>query len=83
MDTGVGGTNFSTRMKVLVDYIKITKGRKVGLNTYTAYEDFCSWSKPSGFCMKESCVRRWNGTDSSNPTAYDWENFDLELEKEN
>ena len=81
LDTGVGGINFSSQFKDLVDYVKITKNRKVGLNTYTAYQDLCSLSAPSGFCMKESCVMRWNGSSASNPTAYDWENWDLELEK--
>ena len=81
LDTGVGGENFSTRMKILVDYIKISKGRKVGLNTYTAYEDFCTWSRPDGFCMKESCVSRWNGTSATTVTSYERENWDLELDK--
>ncbi|HEY0087327.1 MAG TPA: hypothetical protein VGB37_00695 [Candidatus Lokiarchaeia archaeon] len=81
LDYGVAGTNFSSRMKDLVDYIKIEKDRDVGLNTYTAYQDFCSWSKPDGFCMRESCVKRWNGASSSNPDNYTWENWTLELEK--
>lgn len=79
LDLGIGGTNFSSRMKDLVDYVKIENNRDVGLNTYTAYQDFCSWSKPGGFCMRESCVRRWDNT--LEDPVYSWENWTLELEK--
>ena len=79
LDCGVPGENFSARMKVLVDYIKIENNKDIGLNTYTAYQDFCSWSKPNGFCMRESCVRRWDGT--VDVPTYSWENWTLELEK--
>lgn len=81
LDTGIGGTNFSTQFRDLTDYVKLTKGRKVGLNTYTAYQTYCGMSSPNGFCMKESCVRRWNGTSASAPTAYDWEDWGLEINK--
>jgi len=81
LDAGIGGTNFSTRFKQVVDYVKVDKGRKVGLNTYTAYEDFCTWSQPDGFCLKESCARRWNGANAGAPDSYTWENWTLETEK--
>ncbi len=81
LDTGVSSTNFSNQFKTLSDYVKITKGRKLGLNTYTTYEDFCTYSAPDGFCMKESCVRRWNGASASAPDSYTYENWDLELNK--
>jgi len=79
MDTGVGGTNFSSRMKDLVDDIQVTKGRKAILNTYTAYADFATWGL--GGIMKESCVNRWNGASASAPDSYARENFTLELER--
>jgi Concanavalin A-like lectin/glucanases superfamily/Bacterial Ig-like domain (group 3) len=81
LDSGIGGTNFSSRFKSLVDYIKVTKNRKVGINTYTAYEDFCTWSQPDGFCLKESCTRRWNGESAGAPTSYTWEDWGLEANK--
>lgn len=81
LDIGAGGTNFSARIKDLVNYVKITKGRKAGLNTYTAYANFCSWTKPDGFCLKESCVGRWNGVNPNAPDNYTWENWTLELQK--
>ena len=77
LDTGVGGTNFSVRFKELADYTRITKGRKVIANTYTAYTDFCGMVDG---CMKESCVNRWNGTGGV-PDYYDREDWDLELAK--
>lgn len=78
MDTGVGGVNFTSRMKDLTDYVKITKDRDLGLNTYTAYEQFATWGD---WVMKESCVQRWNGVSVSNPDNYTRENWTLELEK--
>jgi hypothetical protein len=69
------------RILNVVDYVKITKNRKAGLNTYTAYNDFCTWTQPDGFCLKESCIRRWNGADAENPTSYSWENWGLEMNK--
>ena len=79
LDTGVGGTNFSSRMKDLVDYVQITKARKAILNTYTAYEDFATWGK--GGVMKESCVNRWNGDSAASPDNYTREDWSLELKK--
>ena len=77
LDTGVGGFNFSTRFEQLANYIRFTKGRKAGLNTYTAYQNYCSFAGSNGFCMKESCVMRWNGASASTPDSYTWENWDF------
>ena len=79
LDYVVPGAGFETRMKTLVDYIQITKARKVILNTYTAYQDFATWG--TGGVMKESCVNRWNGADPAAPTSYTRENWELELNK--
>lgn len=79
MDSGTGGTNFSSRMKNLIDYIQIDKARKGILNTYTAYEDFATWG--NGGVMKESCINRWNGVSASTPDNYTRENWTLELER--
>jgi len=79
MDAGTGGTNFSSRMKDLIDYVQITKERKGILNTYTAYDDFATWG--NGGVMKESCVNRWNGISASTPDNYTREDWDLELER--
>ncbi|MHA1279329.1 MAG: DUF2341 domain-containing protein [Candidatus Helarchaeota archaeon] len=79
LDYGIGGNNFSSRMKDLVDYVQVTKGRKAILNTYTAYEEFATWGK--GGVMKESCVNRWNGNNPSSPDSYTRESWSLELNK--
>ncbi len=79
MDSGIGGTNFSSRMKDLVDYIQVTKSKSAILNTYTAYEDFATWG--NGGVMKESCVNRWNGISPSPPDNYTRENWTLELDR--
>jgi hypothetical protein len=79
LDSGVGGTNFSSRMKDLVDYVQIDKGRKAILNTYTAYDEFATWG--DGGIMKESCVNRWNGNDASAPDNYTREDWSLEMER--
>ena len=80
LDSGIiGGTNFSSRMKDLMDYVQVTKDRKGILNTYTAYESFATWG--TGGVMKESCVNRWNGASASSPDSYTREDWDLELNK--
>ena len=76
--TIINATDFELKFKQVVDYVRIDKGKLAYLNTYTYSEDYCTWGDA---CMKESCVRRWNGTNASAPTAYDWEDWDLELEK--
>ncbi len=81
LDYGGGGENFDTRMKSIVDYVEVDYNRSVGLNTYTYYKDFCTWSKPDGFCMKESCVRRWNGDDSNQIHNFSYEDWNLELNR--
>nr|MCK4930283.1 hypothetical protein [Nanoarchaeota archaeon] len=76
--TIVNQTKFEQDMKNLSDYITITMDRKEILNTYTQYETFATWAD---YVLKESCVARWNGDDSANPTNYSWENWELELNK--
>ncbi len=71
-------TDFEIKFKQIIDHIRITKGKLAYLNTYTYNEEYCTWGDA---CMKESCVRRWNGTNASNPDSYSWEDWDLELEK--
>ncbi|MBI4029299.1 MAG: hypothetical protein HY376_02955 [Candidatus Blackburnbacteria bacterium] len=78
LDTGIGGTNFSSRFKDVVDYVRITKVKKVILNTYTAYENF---STMGDGVMKESCIQRWNGADPAAPTSYSREEWTLELNR--
>jgi len=79
IDVGVGGTNFSSRMKDLVDYVQIQKNKKALLNTYTAYQNFSTWG--TGGVMRESCVNRWNGASSTTPDNYSREDWSLELNK--
>jgi len=79
LDAGIGGTNFTSRMNDLVNYIQSTKGRKAILNTYTAYETFATLG--TGGVMKESCVNRWNGPNAAAPDNYSREDWSLELNK--
>ena len=79
IDVGVAGPNFSSRMKDLVDYVQIQKGKKAILNTYTAYQNFSTWG--NGGVMRESCVNRWNGASSLVPDNYSRESWSLELNK--
>lgn len=81
LDMVESSTNFSDNMKVVVDYVKTTKTRDVGINTFTFYKEFCTWARPNGFCMKESCVNRWNGANPAIPDNYSRENWQLELIK--
>ncbi|MCK5788862.1 MAG: hypothetical protein KAH32_07675 [Chlamydiia bacterium] len=60
----------------LTDYIKISKGREVILNTYTAYEDYANLGD---YTMRESACARWDGT-TANPT-YSYESVATELER--
>lgn len=78
LDSGIGGVNFSVRFKQLVDYVRVTKGKKAILNTYTAYQQFATWGDG---VMKESCVERWNGASPANPDNYTRENWGLELNR--
>ncbi len=79
LDIGlVGATNFTSRFKELVDYVRITKGKLAILNTYTAYEQFSTYGDA---VMKESCVMRWNGANAGSPDNYTFENWDLEMNK--
>ncbi|MDD5453918.1 MAG: DUF2341 domain-containing protein [Candidatus Ratteibacteria bacterium] len=76
MDSGVGGTNFSARIKELVQYIRVTNNKKVILNTYTAFQDFATFGD---VIMKESAFSRWDGT--VNAPVYSWEDMDLEKQR--
>ena len=78
VDIGVGGTNFSTRVKELVNHIRVTKGKKVILNTYTVFQEFATFGD---VVMKESAFSRWGG-DVNAPT-YTWEDMDLEQQRAN
>lgn len=78
LDIGLPGANFSSRFKSLIDYIRITKGKKAILNTYTSYQDFATWGDG---VMKESCVNRWNGPSAGAVTNYSREQWSLELNR--
>lgn len=76
--TITNATDFETKFKSLVDYVHVTKGKKALLNTYTYSEAYSTWGDG---IYKESCIRRWNGTNASSPTSYNWEDFELERNK--
>lgn len=73
-------TDFEVKFKSLVDYIRIDKGKKALLNTYTYSENYATWGDG---VYKESCVKRWNGVNASAPTSYTYEDWNLELNKSN
>jgi len=64
---------FGASLIDLVDYVKITKERSVGLNTYTDYE---AYANLGNWTMRESACGRWGGTESV-PT-YTYESIALE-----
>ena len=76
IDFAVGGTNFSSRFKDLVEYIRVTKDKEAIINTYTTYEEFATYGN---MVMKESTFSRWDGA-VGNPT-YSWENMTIEKER--
>ncbi|MFC1754732.1 LamG domain-containing protein, partial [Thermoproteota archaeon] len=76
--TIVNDTDFEIKFKSLIDYIKVDNSKKALLNTYTYSEEYATWGDG---VYKESCVGRWNGTNATAPTLYDWETWSLELEK--
>jgi hypothetical protein len=67
---------FEDSLKELTDYIRITKGKKAMLNTYTNYQNYATYGDS---IMKESCVSRWGGT-TNNPT-YEFENWAIETSR--
>jgi len=79
LDIPADQTNMSTRIKVLVDHIRIEKSKKVIMNTYTLYENFSIYGDA---VMKESCFARWHGVGAEvdNP-IYSWEDMDIEKER--
>lgn len=76
-DAGASGNNFETRAKNLIDYTQIIKGVLSMLNTYTTYEIFSTMGQ--GGVMRESCLKRWDGT--SPDYVYTWEEKSLTLNK--
>lgn len=79
LDIPVDQTNMSTRIKVLIDHIRIVKDKKVIMNTYTLYEDYSTYGDA---VMKESCFARWHGVGSEvNNPIYSWEDMNIEKER--
>jgi len=73
------GSEFLKDIINLTDYVKITKGKELGINVFTQFADFAQLSSVNGFAMRESCTSKWiyaNGINSSlgyNYTKQAWE----------
>lgn len=64
---------FDDALVDLSNYVRITKGRTLILNTYTTYENYANLGD---YTMRESACARWSGTEA-NPT-YSYEDITLE-----
>lgn len=73
LDSGSGGTNFSSRLKDVTDYARINKLKQVILNDYTAYQTVSAYGDLD---MKESFCGRWNQT-TGDPYYY-YENVTID-----
>ena len=69
---------FGDSLIILADYVKISKQRKLILNTYTSYEDYANLGD---YTMRESACGRWDGS-VNNPT-YSYEDISLEIQRAN
>ena len=76
IDFAAAGANMSSRLKDLSDHIRIDKGKKVIMNTYTFYQEYATYGDA---VMKESAFSRWGGN-VNNPT-YSWEDMSIEKDR--
>lgn len=50
---------FFSDVKQVVDYVKNIKGRELGVNIFTNFQEMAQFASPNGFAMYESCGGTW------------------------